>query len=200
MTSACCPTSARNVVGGVRAFLRFACCRGLVDVDLSKCIPTPAHWSLSSIPRAMDEDHVRRVLLQCDRTTVNGCRDYAIILLLARLGLRAGEVVALQLDDIDWRTGVVTGSQWSDAGRSPADPRRDGEALTEYLRRTTTCASRHFFVRTGAAPRVCKRYGNSRRRAPSTAAPTSTAKQGAHAPRHALAIRLLRQDIAGRDR
>ena len=65
---------------------------------MSKCIPAPANWSLSSIPRALEEDHVRRIHERCDRTTVNGCRDYAIILLLERLGLRAGEVAALHLE------------------------------------------------------------------------------------------------------
>jgi site-specific recombinase XerD len=196
VTSACCPTSARNVVGGVRAFLRFACCRGLVDVDLSKCIPTPAHWSLSSIPRAMDEDHVRRVLLQCDRTTVNGCRDYAIILLLARLGLRAGEMVALQVDDIDWRTGELQVRN----GRTRVDrlpiPHDVGEALTEYLRKgRPPCASRHFFVRT-QAPRQGFASGTAIagvvRRALQRADLDPPSK-GAHALRHALATRLLRQ-------
>ncbi|TNY02941.1 integrase, partial [Escherichia coli] len=71
--------------------------------DLSSCIPAPANWSLSSIPRALDGDHVRLILGHCDRATAQGCRDYAILMLLSRLGLRAGEVAALQLEDIDWR-------------------------------------------------------------------------------------------------
>ena len=96
-TKTCRPNSACRVVGGVRAFLRFALYRGWLDTDMSSHIPAPAVWSQSSIPRSLQDDQVLRTLAQCDRSTPSGCRDYAVILLLARLGLRAGEVVALQL-------------------------------------------------------------------------------------------------------
>src|SRR5262249_36196984 len=121
--------------GCLRSLLRFAHCTGLISTDLSGCIPAPANWSLSSIPRALDEDHVRRILGHCDRTTANGCQHYAILLVLARLGLRAGEVAALQLEDIDWRTGelqIRNGETRLDRLPLPHDV---GEALAAYLRK-----------------------------------------------------------------
>ena len=152
-TGTCRPNSACRVIGGVRAFLRFALYRGLLHTDLSVCIPAPAVWSQSSIPRALQDDQVLRTLAHCDRTTANGCRDYAIILMLARLGLRAGEVVSLQLDDIDWHAGelkVRNGHTRVDRLPIPHDV---GEALAQYLRQARPgCSSRQVFVR-AQAPR-----------------------------------------------
>src|SRR5207253_1976783 len=65
-------------------------------------------WSLSNVPKFLPAEQIQRVLDSCDRDTASGKRNYCILLLLARLGLRAGEVVALTLDDIDWEEGVVT--------------------------------------------------------------------------------------------
>ena len=195
-TSACRPNTAGHVVGCARAFLRFAYCLGLARTDLSKCIPAPANWSLSSIPRALEEDHVRRILERCDRTTVNGCRDYAIILLLARLGLRAGEVAALHLEDLDWRTGelqVRNGQTRVDRLPLPHDV---GQALAEYLRTgRPPCSSRLVFVRS-QAPRQGFANGTAIagvvRRALHRADLDPPCK-GAHALRHTLATQLLRQ-------
>ena len=195
-TKACRPNSACRVVGGVRAFLRFALYRGWLDIDLSSHIPAPAVWSQSSIPRALDDDQVARTLAQCDRATPNGCRDYAVILLLARLGLRAGEVVALQLGDIDWRTGelqVRNGQTRVD--RLPL-PHEVGQALAQYLSEARPrCSSREVFLR-AQAPLEGFSSGTAIaaivRRALQRAGIDAPSK-GAHVLRHTLATRLLRE-------
>jgi integrase len=144
-------TSACRAVSDVRTFMRFAHHLGLTGIDLSGCIPSPANWSMASIPKALDEDSVRRVLASCDRTTANGCRDYAIVLLLARLGLRAGEVAAMRLEDIDWDAGelsVRNGQTRMDRMPLPDDV---GAALAAYLRhRRPRCSARHVFIRAQA--------------------------------------------------
>lgn len=196
VTRACRPNTAGRVVGSVRSFMRFAYDVGLVGTDLSKCIPAPANWSLSSIPRALEEDHVRRILDGCDRTTANGCRDHAIVLLLARLGLRAGEVAALRLEDIDWRAGelrIRNGATRLDQLPLPHDV---GEALAAYLRTgRPPCSTRVVFVRS-QAPRRGFASGTAIagivRRALRRAELDPPCK-GAHALRHTLATQLLRK-------
>ncbi len=88
-----------------RSFLQYARYRGEVTLDLAAAVPVVANWSMTSIPRAIAADQVRRMLASIDRRTAMGRRDYAILLLLARLGLRSSEVASLELDDIDWNTG-----------------------------------------------------------------------------------------------
>lgn len=195
-TKACRPNSACRVVGGVRAFLRFALYRGWLDTDMSSLIPAPAVWSQSSIPRALQDEQVLRTLAHCDRATPNGCRDYAVILLLARLGLRAGEVVALQLADIDWQAGelkIRNGHTREDRLPLPHDV---GEALAKYLSETRPrCSSRQVFLRaqapiggfsSGSAVATIVRRALRR-------AGIDAPSMGAHVLRHTLATRLLRE-------
>ena len=80
----------------MRLFLRYLHYKGLIDTDLSLAVPTVARWSLSTLPKHLSAAQVRQVLRHCDRSTPLGRRNYAILLLLARLGLRAGEVVQAQ--------------------------------------------------------------------------------------------------------
>ena len=90
-----------------RSFFRFLFQNGELQANLAAAVPAIADWRLSTVPKYLVPKEVDRVLAGCDRQTSTGRRDYAILLLLARLGLRAGEVVALQLDDIDWRAGEI---------------------------------------------------------------------------------------------
>ena len=96
---------AKLMTSALRSFLRYA--RYLVDVtlDLAAAVPVVANWSMTSIPRAISADHVRQLVASIDRRTALGRRDYAVLLLLARLGLRSSEVACLELDDVDWDTG-----------------------------------------------------------------------------------------------
>jgi len=96
------PVRARCATIALRSFMRYLRYRGEITIDLAAAVPAVPNWSMTSIPRAMAADHVHAVLAACKRDTAVGCRDYAILMLLARLGLRSSEVVALTLDCIDW--------------------------------------------------------------------------------------------------
>ncbi len=97
-----------SVVTGLRSFLRFARYRGYIETDLGSALPRVANWKLTGLPKYLPRGATRQVLAQCGKTTARGRRDYAILMLLARLGLRGGEVVDVRLDDIDWRKGEIT--------------------------------------------------------------------------------------------
>ena len=137
-----------------RSFFRFLFQKGELQADLAASVPTVADWRLSTVPKYLTPEEVERVLKACNRRTATGRRDYAILLLLARLGLRAGEVVALQLEDINWRAGeiLVRGKGLlHDRMPLPADV---GEALASYLRRDRPpCQTRRVFVCTKAPRR-----------------------------------------------
>lgn len=102
------PESTRLMVTALRSFFRFLFRHGETKTDLAGAVPTVATWRLAEVPRYLDLEEVERILHACNRSISVGRRDYAVILLLVRLGLRAGEVLALELDDIDWRAGVLT--------------------------------------------------------------------------------------------
>jgi integrase/recombinase XerD len=97
---------ANLLITALRSFLQYASYRGDIRLDLAAAIPPVANWSMSSIPRGIAPDQVRRLLAQINRHTAVGRRDYAILLLLARLGLRSSEVVLLELEDINLESAV----------------------------------------------------------------------------------------------
>ena len=142
------PGRASLMVTALRSFFRYLLHRGEVRTDLAACVPTVPRWSFSVLPKFLSTEAVKRVLKGCDRQTPIGRRNYAILLLLARLGLRAGEVVALDLDDIDWKEGLI--AIRGKGGKSvllpmPVDV---GEAIADYLRRDRPrCCVRRVFIR-----------------------------------------------------
>ncbi len=153
-----------------RSFFRFLFQKGELQTDLAASVPTVADWRLSTVPKFLTPEEVERVLKACDRRTATGRRDYAILLLLARLGLRAGEVVALQLDDINWRAGeiLVRGKGlFHDRMPLPADV---GEALASYLRRDRPRLPNAPGVRLheGATPWLCWSLDTDNDRSPRT--------------------------------
>lgn len=128
-------SAAQNFVKALRSFLRFCFIEGLVDTDLSQAALLVRGRSSSPLPRGISRADARALLGSCDRRQALGRRDYAIISLLLRLGLRRGEVAGLTLDDIDWRSGelVVRGKgSRQDVLPLPADV---GQAIASYLRR-----------------------------------------------------------------
>jgi site-specific recombinase XerC len=130
----------------LRSFLRFLLRQGLIATDLASSVPAARSWALAALPRYLPSDQVERLLESCDRTTSVGRRDYAILLLLARLGLRATEVVALTLDDVDWRAGeLLVRGKGSIHDRLPL-PHDVGEALTAYLQQDRRGETRRLFV------------------------------------------------------
>jgi len=145
---------AQLMTTALRSFFRFLFQRGELATNLAASVPTVANWRLSTLPKYRSTEEVKRVLKTCNRRTATGRRDYAILLLLARLGLRAGEVIALQLDDINWRAGeiLVRGKGLvHDRMPLPADV---GQALASYLRRDRpACQTRQVFVRIRAPRR-----------------------------------------------
>src|SRR6202451_4168719 len=141
------PRRAQLVTAAFRSFFRFLFQDGDLQVNLALSVPSVADRRLATIPKYLSPDQVERVLGTCNRRTATGRRDYAILLLLARLGLRAGEVVSLQLDDVDWRAGelLIRGKGLlHDRMPLPVDV---GEALTSYLRTDRPpCKPRRVFV------------------------------------------------------
>jgi site-specific recombinase XerD len=190
------PGRAKLLVTALRCFCRYLRQRGKITVDLAACVPAVPNWSRATLPKFLPPGTVQRVLSRCDRQTSLGRRDYAILLLLARLGLRAGEVVALNLEDIDWEAGQM--SIRGKGGRSaqmplPADV---GEAIAAYLRDgRPRCLGRRIFIRAKApldgfasSVAICFIVMRALRRAG-----VDSARKGAHLFRHTLACDLLRQ-------
>jgi site-specific recombinase XerD len=122
------------MVTALRSLLRFLHVDGAIDRPLASAVPSVAGWSLSSLPKALGSDQVAALLTSCNRNASTGRRDFAILTLLVRLGLRAGEVAALSLDDIDWRRGEITvRGKGNRLDRLPL-PDDVGRAIVEYLR------------------------------------------------------------------
>jgi integrase/recombinase XerD len=187
---------AKLLTSALRSFLRFARYRGAVTLDLAAVVPAVANWSMPSIPRAIGADQVRQLLASLDRRTAMGCRDYAIVLLLARLGLRAGEVAFLELDDLDWEAGQVSVRGKRGHRTALPLPVDVGQALTAYLRRgRPRSTSRRVFLRDKAPVRgflsQCA-IGSVIRHALQRAGITAPTT-GAHQFRHALATDMLRR-------
>ncbi len=143
----------------LRSLLRFLHLRGVIDTSLVGAVPTAANWKLAGLPKYLTPEQTAMLLASCDRATAVGQRDLAILTLLARLGLRAGEVAALRLTDIDWRRGEITvvgkGNRYE---RLPL-PVDVGEALVSYLNgsRPATTAGREVFLGPRAPHRALTR-------------------------------------------
>jgi len=190
------PGRSKLMVTALRSFFRYLRHHGAMSTDLTGSVPTVPNWSLSTLPKFLPADDVERILEGCDRKTSVGRRNYAILLLLARLGVRAGEVVGLSLDDIDWSTAQI--AIRGKGGKSAHLPLAAdvGEAVAAYLRHDRPrSATRRVFIR-HRAPLVG--FANSStissivRRALKHAG-VESAHTGAHVLRHSLATSLLRQ-------
>ena len=124
---------AKTLTSGLRSLLVFLHVAGWVTVPLVAAVPSVAGWRLSALPRGLETGQVARLLDSCDRTTGVGRRDFAILMLLARLGLRACEVAVISLDDIDWRVEELTvHGKGAHTDRLPL-PSDVGQALVEHL-------------------------------------------------------------------
>jgi integrase/recombinase XerD len=190
------PAWAQLMVTALRALLRYLHQHGRTPTDLAACVPAVATWSLASLPRFLSAEHTQQVLDHCDRQRATGRRDYAMLLLCARLGLRAGEVAALRLEDIDWAAGCLTirgkGGRWA---QMPL-PQDVGAAIATYLREgRPPCRDRRVFIR-DHAPRTGFSSSNSVSAVATRAlarAQIASPRPGAHLFRHTLATEMLRQ-------
>ena len=180
-------------VTALRSFLRFLRQRGAIKIDLATSLFGVARWRLSHIPKSLPPDQVKQLLQCCDRNLPSGQRDYAILLLLARLGLRGGEVLSMTLDDLDWERGeIVVRGKGQRLERLPL-PKDVGAALVRYLRYVRpTCSTRTLFIRTKAPRRGLRLNGICYvvRRALKRAGLNPDFK-GAHLLRHSLATKML---------
>jgi integrase/recombinase XerD len=188
------PGRARLLVTSLRSFFRFLLQHGEIALDLAAAVPSVAGWRLAGLPKYLSADQVDRLLASCDRGTTEGRRNYAILILLARLGVRAREVARLELGDIDWRTGeLIVRGKGSREDRLPLMP-EVGEALADYLRRgRPECATRRVFVRLRAPICAIGEQGTITTivcRALHSAGLDPPVK-GAHTLRHSLATRML---------
>lgn len=142
---------AKLMTSALRSFLRYVRYHGEVTLDLAAAVPVVPNWSMSSIPRAISADQVQQLLTSIDRETATGRRDYAILLLLARLGLRSSEVAFLELDDIDWNTGTLTVRGKSSLTNEFPLSEEVGKAIASYLHNgRPSCTSRRIFLRAKA--------------------------------------------------
>ena len=187
---------AKLLTTALRSFFRYARYLGKTKLDLAAAVPAVADWSMSSIPRAIPAEQVRQLLASIDRRTAMGCRDYAILLLLARLGLRSGEVASLELDNIDWNAGQLSVRGKSGQRSELPLPAEVGEAIAAYLRRgRPQSTSRRVFLRARAPIRGFRGASGvgsivrHRLQRAGLNAPT----HGAHQFRHGLATQMLRQ-------
>lgn len=193
------PRGSRNyaklMVTALRSFLGFLFQRGAIKTDLRAGVPGVANWRLSHLPKSLPPEQVERVLQCCDLSTPSGQRDYAILLLLARLGLRGGEVLAMTLDDPDWERGeIVVRGKGQRLERLPL-PKDVGAALVHYLRHVRpACSTRKLFIRI-KAPRhglrlsaICCVIRRALKRAG-----LNPDFKGAHLLRHSLATNMLRR-------
>lgn len=185
--------SAKREAADLRALLRFLYLDGILQTDLGTAMPPVATWRGTRLPPTMSTAEVEALLASCDRSTTSGRRDYAILVLLARLGLRAGEVAAIQLGDVDWRAGEIRVRGKARRGDCLPLPVEVGEALVGYLtdaRPSSVCPQLiltlyapprpiHPSSITNVVYRACRRAG--------------LARVGGHRLRHALATEMLRQ-------
>lgn len=184
-------------------FLRFLIAEGICPSGLDAAIPVLAHWRLSSLPRYIQSEEVERVIAACDPTSPVGIRDRSILLLLARLGLRAGDIVQLRLGDIDWKGAWIHVSGKGRRQTRLALTQEVGDAVVDYLKegrpRTDTDT---LFVRSRAPFRAFASHcavsvivAQAMRRA----GVTCPSRGAAHVLRHSLATSMLRQGASLQD-
>lgn len=188
--------SGKAMCGVVRAFLRYLHLKGFISVALADCVPSIRRWRLAGLPTFLPPQKVQQVLDACDQTTAMGLRDYAVLMVLAKLGLRASEAAALNLDDIDWRSGKIL--VHGKGRRQAMMPLRHdvGTAIVAYIRHGRPASPcRRLFLRM-LAPHVGFASGCAitmiAKQALERAGIHGYAHHGAHLFRHSLATDLLR--------
>lgn len=189
------PRTHQTHMSVLRSFFRFLLEQGEIAADLTGVVPTVARWRLAGVPKYLSPKQVELVLASCDRDTDKGRRDFAILLLLARLGLRACEVTRLELDDIRWRTGeLIVRGKGSTAEALPLVA-EVGKALAAYVKQDRPkCDSRRVFTRMRAPITPIARKGTVTTivRDAIIRAGFDVPNRGAHVLRHSLATNMLR--------
>jgi site-specific recombinase XerD len=148
------PKTVQRSASALRSLLRFWYVEGMVAASLVQAVPKVAYRA-PQLPRGLEAEQVAAMLASCDTGRVEGLRDYAMLLLMARLGLRCGEVAALGLDDVDWRAGQLAVRGKGNRRDLLPLPVEVGQAVADYLRlgRLVTAIGRSVFVRVKAPHR-----------------------------------------------
>jgi site-specific recombinase XerD len=184
--------STKVMVTALRSVFRFLHLRGSLGCELADAVPGVAGWRQAGLPKFISQRELRQLLSSCDRRTHVGRRDFSVMLLLARLGLRSCEVEALELDDVDWRAGeiVLRGKGRSDA-RLPL-PSDVGEAIAGYLQRGRPNSTSRALFLTSRAP--YRRLSRKCTTAIVSQAATRAGlpRMGAHRLRHTAATQMIR--------
>jgi site-specific recombinase XerD len=196
--ASCGAPTTQKLITSLRAFLRYLNFTGESRDDLALAVPAIASWWLARLPRYLSEDELARVIAACNGTTPGRLRDRAILLLLSRLGLRAGDVAQLRLPDIDWNNGTL---QVTGKGRYQVRlplPQEVGNALLRYLDcRPTVSHSDRVFLRS-IAPSTPFASGDGVSSVVKHAlrrAGVETPVKGAHLLRHTAATEMLRHGV-----
>jgi integrase/recombinase XerD len=187
----------KNIVTLLRSYLRYLATQGLCSPSLDQAVPTVAHWKHSNLPKYLPAAKVEALINSCDTTTPTGVRDRAVLLLLARLGLRAGDIMRLRTGDIDWKQGSL---RVCGKGRREAKlplPQDAGDALLKYLTEVRPDVPIAKVFLRSLAP--CRPFSESStavstivRRALVRAGINDAPSRGAHMLRHSAATTLLR--------
>lgn len=198
----CVPGTTKNCTTALRMFLRFLIAEGQCAVGLDAAIPTVANWRLASLPRYLPPKDVERLIASCDRTSAVGQRDRAILLLLARLGLRAGDIMHLRLSDIDWKDASI---QVCGKGRRPTRlplTQELGQVIVAYLKKGrprtnadtlfTHCRAPYHAFGSGAVSAIVDRAFRR-------AGVVRPSRGAAHLLRHSFATSMLRQGASLED-
>ena len=197
------PPALKCVVNAMRSFLRYAQYRGEVATALAAAVPIVAAWATTpALPKAISPEHAQRAINSCDLSTGVGLRDRAVLLLLARLGLRAREIIELQLEDCDWESGHLRVRSKSGREQLSPIPVDVGAAIAAYLWRDGPSKDRHVFLRSMApisglmpgsdAIGTIVRHALQR-------AKVDAPHHGSHQFRHALAVRMLQRGASLRE-
>ncbi len=192
------PPALKCVVNALRSFLRYAKYRGEVATALAAAVPAVAAWATTpALPKAISPEHAQRAIDSCNLSTGTGLRDRAVLLLLARLGLRAHEIIALQLEDCDWDEGHLRVRSKCRREQLLPIPADVGAAIAAYLRQgRPQSSSRQLFLRSMAPIRGLMPgsdgIGTIVRHALDRAG-VDAPHRGSHQFRHALAVRMLQR-------
>jgi integrase/recombinase XerD len=188
----------KGCAASLRGLLHYAHRQGLIPADLARSVPRGRNYSQASIPRAISWDDVQRMLDGVDRRSAVGRRDYALLLLLVSYGLRAREVAAMRLDDIDWKQNFLH-VPTRKGGHSTIYPLSApvGEAIIEYLRRDRPAVDdRHLFLLARAPYLPVSHWVISERASRRLrAVGIKVARAGSHTLRHSCVQRLVEADM-----
>lgn len=184
--------AAKQTTTALRSLLVYLHLAGEIDRPLAGAVPSVAGWRLAGLPKGLEPGQVQALLASCDRGTVSGRRDFAILTMLARLGMRAGEIAALSLDDVNWRAGEITIRGKGDRRERLPLPADVGQAIAGYLHdRRSVAGGRAVFVRV-QAPRDSMTSTAVGSVVAAAARRAGLGTVGAHRLRHTVATEMLR--------